>query len=130
MRKCLIAIIFLMGLPFIYFGVISGIVHIQSIKYQPEFRKRADFLISCINDYRKKNGSYPKEENCVSDLVIKSHEMVNSPNLIGRGDFIFYTMHGGPPILIVGHWYPPNLIYDFDTNTYEENSRLFLDSGL
>lgn len=130
MKKLFAIIAFISSTPFIYLGICKVVVSFQSALWQSDFKLRADFLIECISKYKLLENNFENSERiCVPDAFVRSNEMLNSKTLIGRGDFIFYKAYFGN-ILVVGDWYPPNLIYFFENNKYEQNSRLFLDSGL
>lgn len=64
----------------------------------------------------------------MSDAIVQSNEMLNSESIAGKGAFILIELSGGERVLVIGNWYPPNLIYHFNSKQYEENSTLFSDS--
>ena len=126
-------VLFLICFPFLFLAGLQISFYVESYLSQPEFRKRADILIECISKYKEENGIYPDEDsrqelNCVPDAIVQSNEMLNSESIAGKGAFILIELSGGERVLVIGNWYPQNLIYHFNSKQCEENSTLFSDS--
>lgn len=125
----------IVSLPLILMGLIEVNFQVSSYLLQPEFRKRVDFLIECVNKYKAETGKFldeleRQESNCVPDAIVQSNEMFNSEKIVGKGAFVLMDSAFDGEILVIGNWYPPNLIYYFNTNTYKQNDKLFSNNGL
>jgi hypothetical protein len=93
---------------------------------------RANYIISLMEKYNKKNGYYPEKiEDILKVELDWDCMMYNSKKIIGKGCFLIHyqdmnrNIYGN--ILIVGGYNPPNVIYFPKIKKKEINSTYIKD---
>lgn len=124
-----IKLLFLL-LVFISVGNYKYVSKAKEKIYHLQLKQRADIILNAMEFHKEKFGSYPKDLDCCFKLkVSKTKEMYEFPfdNDDSLGFIYIQDTIFDSDLLILGDYYPPNLIYIFKTGEFDFNSTLISD---
>lgn len=101
--------------------------------YHIQLKQRADIILNAMELYKEKNGAYPKDLSCCFKLKVSKTKEMEEFLFDNDDSLAFIYMRDAildDYLLILGDYYPPNLIYIFKTGEFDFNSTIISDFGL